>query len=84
MKLDNRIQGDDIGSNASSSYWKIQPTWAKWIIILFGVPAWIILGFCIFMGRLDQTVITACVSVIVGVAALQAVFVARAYWNHEI
>jgi hypothetical protein len=75
---------DEEPDSWSSSYWTVQPKWLKRLTIFIALPAWLAVVASIIGGNPSRQLIVGCVGIIIMLAVLQAAFVARAYWKHEI
>ncbi len=76
---------DDGLSSFRDGHWKVQPGWVKALTFLIGLPAWLIWAASILIpfdpGELLQTFLISAMSI---TAALQAIFVFRAYWRMDV
>lgn len=59
--------------------WQILPRWVKWISLLIGLPAWLVLVAGIFRGDIGSSYQLSAFAIFGGVAVFQGFFVARAY-----
>ena len=75
---------DEEPDSWSSSYWTVQPRWLKRLTTFIALPAWLAVAVSIISGNLSRQLIVGCVGIIIVLAVLQAAFVAKAYWKHEI
>lgn len=66
------------------SHWAVQPYWVKALTIIVAVPAWFVVFFDILSDNPDDRVIRVAGIMFMAVCFLQLVFVARAYWRHDI
>jgi uncharacterized membrane protein len=68
----------------NAALWAAQPPWMKLLLIVVALPAWLVIGYGIFTGRLDQRTVDAA-AIIIAVAAIgSTVFIISAFWQNKI
>jgi len=68
----------------NEAHWSVQPLWMKRFIVALALPAWLVAGYGILTGRLDERVMDAAAIVMIVAAVISTGFIVSAYWRGEI
>lgn len=71
-------------SSLREAHWRLQPMWVKALTIGVAIPAWLVLMVGMFTGNIGGRLNNAALIAFAAVAALQMVFVFRAYWRMDL
>ena len=75
---------DDDLYTRRDGHWKVLPRWVKYLTVLLGLPAWAVFAVSIFLGDIGSSYQMIAFSILASVAALQIVFIFRAYWRMDL
>lgn len=75
---------DEAPAAWGQAMWQVQPRWLRILAVVVMFPSWLVMAALLLGGQTDGRAFMVALTVFAAIGGMELIYVAKAYWKHEI